>query len=237
MGAEKYEFSAVLDRHTSDICHAHDGHKYKLSEAVPGTNYPPMHPFCRCKVTTPQQTEEDIQADIDRMLNGRSIDDIERELDRLIEEKEALPESDSTLNSAEENPQKMLTVGDNGDIIKSVENYFSEAGFRGEPHIPPESIDTDSLSFSDKHIKDERHHNVSEKEAKSFINNADISVSRVLSNGSKSENYYSQEGAAYVNKVKNLITTAFRAEEYDDKTQHLIDLFNNEGDDDNGEQS
>ena len=86
-----------------------------------------MHPFCRCKVTTPQETLEDIQADIDRMLDGRSIDDIERELDRLIAEMNALPESDSTLNSAEEKLQKMLTGGDNGDIIKENEMFFSLA--------------------------------------------------------------------------------------------------------------
>ena len=47
------------------------------------------------------------QADIDRMLGDMSIEDIEQRLDMMIEEKETLPESDSTLNSAEENPLKM----------------------------------------------------------------------------------------------------------------------------------
>ena len=49
-----------------------------------------MHPFCRCKATTPMETKEDIQADIDRLLDGRSIEDIERELDRQIAEQNAL---------------------------------------------------------------------------------------------------------------------------------------------------
>ena len=51
------------------------------------------------------------------MLGDMSIEEIEQRLDMMIEEKEALPESDSTLNSAEENPQKMLTGGENGGII------------------------------------------------------------------------------------------------------------------------
>lgn len=83
-----------------------------------------MHPFCRCKVTTPQETLEDIQADIDRMLEGTSIEEIEQRLDQMIAEREALPESDSTLNlaelsanSAEENSLNLLTDGKNGDKI------------------------------------------------------------------------------------------------------------------------
>ena len=55
-----------------------------------------MHPFCRCKTTTPMETDEDVQAEIDRLLDGRSIEDIERELDRQIAEQEALPKSNST---------------------------------------------------------------------------------------------------------------------------------------------
>ena len=66
------------------------------------------------------QTDEDIQAEIDRLLDGRSIEDIERELDRQIEER------DSTLNSAEENSLKMLTGGGNGGIIEAVKEETTE---------------------------------------------------------------------------------------------------------------
>ncbi|OCZ53803.1 minor capsid protein [Dehalobacter sp. TeCB1] len=44
---EMYEYLAELDVHTSDICRALDGKKYKISNAEIGSNYPPTHPNCR----------------------------------------------------------------------------------------------------------------------------------------------------------------------------------------------
>lgn len=43
----KYKFVAVLDRRTSHICQEHDNKVYDRDKAVPGVNYPPMHPWCR----------------------------------------------------------------------------------------------------------------------------------------------------------------------------------------------
>lgn len=43
----KYKFVAVLDRRTSHICQEHDNKVYNTDEAVPGVNYPPLHPWCR----------------------------------------------------------------------------------------------------------------------------------------------------------------------------------------------
>ena len=43
----KYKFVAVLDKRTSHICQEHDNKVYNTSEAVPGVNYPPLHPWCR----------------------------------------------------------------------------------------------------------------------------------------------------------------------------------------------
>ena len=98
-----------------------------------------MHPFCRCKVTTPQETLEDIQADIDRMLEGTSIEEIEQRLDMMIAEREALPESDSTLNlaelsanSAEENQLKMLTFRSKSDTIKIEKEPDFYTGMNGK---------------------------------------------------------------------------------------------------------
>lgn len=44
---EKYKFVAVLDRRTSHICQEHDNKVYNTADAVPGVNYPPLHPWCR----------------------------------------------------------------------------------------------------------------------------------------------------------------------------------------------
>ena len=44
---EKYIFVAVLDKRTSHICQEHDNKIYDRDKAVPGVNFPPMHPWCR----------------------------------------------------------------------------------------------------------------------------------------------------------------------------------------------
>ena len=43
----KYKFVAVLDKRTSHICQQHDNKVYDTDRAVPGVNYPPLHPWCR----------------------------------------------------------------------------------------------------------------------------------------------------------------------------------------------
>ncbi len=45
--AEKYEFVAVLDLLTSEVCREMDGKVFSRKDAMPGVNMNPMHPFCR----------------------------------------------------------------------------------------------------------------------------------------------------------------------------------------------
>ena len=90
------------------------------------------------------ETKEDVQADIDRMLDGRSIEDLERELDRQIAEQNALPkptenaaeatppESYSTLNSvqesAEENIEKTVDNSEKSGIMESEDEFGYQYG-------------------------------------------------------------------------------------------------------------
>lgn len=46
-GIDRYRFIATLDSRTCECCAALDGKVFDLAKAKPGTNYPPMHPFCR----------------------------------------------------------------------------------------------------------------------------------------------------------------------------------------------
>lgn len=46
-GIERYRFVATLDSRTCECCAALDGKVFDLAKTKPGTNYPPMHPFCR----------------------------------------------------------------------------------------------------------------------------------------------------------------------------------------------
>lgn len=46
-GIERYIFVATLDAKTSEVCAELDGKSFDRKDAKPGTNYPPMHPWCR----------------------------------------------------------------------------------------------------------------------------------------------------------------------------------------------
>ena len=46
-GVEKYIYLAVLDLRTSKVCRGLDKKTFKVSDAMPGKNLPPMHPWCR----------------------------------------------------------------------------------------------------------------------------------------------------------------------------------------------
>lgn len=49
-GTQKLRFVATLDNRTSKQCQEADGNIIPVSEAVPGKNVPPLHPFCRSVV-------------------------------------------------------------------------------------------------------------------------------------------------------------------------------------------
>lgn len=47
LGIKEYEYCAILDDKTSDMCKQLDGNKFYISQAKVGVNFPPMHPNCR----------------------------------------------------------------------------------------------------------------------------------------------------------------------------------------------
>ena len=46
-GIKQFKFLATLDMRTSEICASMDGKTFDVDKAVPGTNVPPLHPWCR----------------------------------------------------------------------------------------------------------------------------------------------------------------------------------------------
>lgn len=56
----RYEYAALIDNRTSDICKELDGKIFDVDEAEPGKNYPPMHPFCRSSTLADLPTEEEL---------------------------------------------------------------------------------------------------------------------------------------------------------------------------------
>lgn len=81
---ERYEFSACLDNRTSEICSELDGKVFPVSEAQPGVNLPPMHPFCRSTTLPVLPSEEDLDREIaelgDKIGADVDFDEWERNL-------------------------------------------------------------------------------------------------------------------------------------------------------------
>lgn len=80
IGLEKYEYLATLESHTCEVCGKLDGQVLEVSKQETGTNYPPIHPYCRC-TTVPWDKwfeENDIKrwSRNDETGKGESIDDI-----------------------------------------------------------------------------------------------------------------------------------------------------------------
>lgn len=47
-GVAEYEYMTAVNERTCDTCGALDGRRFKVADAEPGVNYPPIHPNCRC---------------------------------------------------------------------------------------------------------------------------------------------------------------------------------------------
>ncbi|WP_225666807.1 minor capsid protein [Lactococcus garvieae] len=79
-GLEKYEYLATLESHTCGVCGKLDGQVMEVSKQETGTNYPPIHPYCRC-TTVPWDKwfeENDIKrwSRNEETGKGKSIDDM-----------------------------------------------------------------------------------------------------------------------------------------------------------------
>lgn len=71
-GIDWYEFLATLDYKTSEICQEMDGKHFKVKDAVPGENFPPMHPNCRSTTVCWFPGEEEKKAQTTRIAKNES---------------------------------------------------------------------------------------------------------------------------------------------------------------------
>ena len=119
-------------------------------------------------------------------------------------------------------PKKSLTEIENDDIIKEIK----ELGVKGEIQLIPTQIDLAEFSFDDKHIKKERTHNVTLKDAEYYVRNAKVSITTWKG---KFEKYISENGATYVDKENKIIRTAFSSDEFDEKRQKMLEVLRRHG--------
>lgn len=115
----------------------------------------------------------------------------------------------------------------NNEIRDKIEKTLKEKGLIKDNNIvnyPPKKIDIDSLTFDSLHAN--KKHTVTEEQAKQFISNAKISITRKL--GDKTfENYFSDKGASFVNPEINQISTAFGKEDYKSTIIDILEVVDN----------
>ena len=106
------------------------------------------------------------------------------------------------------------------DYQRAVE--IKEAGIQGDIHIPPREIpNIDTYEFDDYHANAYRKHNVTEQEARQFVNNAEVSITRW--NG-RFECFFSHDGATYVDLENSTLGTAFKSTQFDNKAKIIMGI-------------
>ena len=128
--------------------------------------------------------------------------------------------------AANKKAQKELAQKARDDKIKS---EIKAVGMKGEIELSPKKkINVSEYTFDEKHINKEREHSVSREDAERFIREADVSITRW--NG-RFVNYYSPDGAVFVDTENNNIRTAFRKEEFDDHVKKMREVLEGNGKD------
>lgn len=94
-------------------------------------------------------------------------------------------------------------------------------GVIGTVRVPPVTIDADILTFNDAHAA---RHGCTLDDAKGYVRAAKCSVTRKRWDGYRT-NYYSFEGAAYMDDESGKINTAFSKSDFDPKTKEIMEVF------------
>ena len=194
LGVDQYEILATLDRKTSDICRSMDGKVFKMFEFKAGVTAPPLHPWCR-SCTVPHI------ADLDGLRAARDDDG----------KVYYVPG-----NMKYSKWKEKFVDNSRSNVIKRA---AKENGIRGIINLKPEPVNLARYGFDDKHINKKRKHNVTKEDAQQFINNALVAFTRW--NG-QYLCFFASEGSAYIDVKNKIIRTAFKREQFDEKSLNFI---------------
>ena len=118
--------------------------------------------------------------------------------------------------------QKALAQKAKDDKIKT---EIKKTGMRGEISLRPEKLDVSGFTFDDAHINKEKEHQVTRSEAEQYVREADVAFKKW--NG-RFVNYYGPNGAVFVDTENQNIRTAFRREQYDERTRKMREVLERE---------
>lgn len=98
---------------------------------------------------------------------------------------------------------------------------IKEKGIVGTIRVPAAKINISNLSAVNDHAF---RHGCTIEDAKKYIENAKVSVVRKRWDG-LSLNFYSENGATYVEYNSHLVKTIFNSDDYDPETQSIMEVF------------
>lgn len=122
--------------------------------------------------------------------------------------------------------EKNNTEEENSDIIDNTKNELKSIVKKGVINIPPKKIDVENFDFDDEHINSERKHNVNKDEAIGYVKKSKVSITKWKG---RFENYYSKDGATFVDVENNQIKTSFKKEEFDDNAKSIMEVLKKNG--------
>ena len=124
------------------------------------------------------------------------------------------------------NSEENNTEEENSDIINNTKNELKSIVKKGVINIPPKKIDVENFDFDDEHINSERKHNVNKEEAIGYVKKSKVSITKWKG---RFENYYSKDGATFVDVENNQIKTSFKKEEFDDNAKSIMEVLKKNG--------
>lgn len=125
---ERYEYLAILDERTSDMCARLDNKTFKVSERKPGINYPPLHAFCRSTTVAvfDDEWEEKIQ-------------------DRVVSDVDS---NRMTYDEWKNNPDIILKRKKNRNFTYDQEQYKRYKSAIGKGNVPKTFADFQEMKYN-----------------------------------------------------------------------------------------
>ncbi len=172
IGIAEYKYEAVLDSVTSEICRELNGKKFKISEAVPGKNYPPMHPWCRSTTVAVIPEIPEIDKDKEAALEGWVNDEEDLDYEEWCEKHHINPKTgkkvyqgnSKSAKAAQEQPKAAIkppavpeTTTKAAIKLPAVPETTQKAatGYAVEIDVAPQPLDISDLETAAKIYRDE----------------------------------------------------------------------------------
>lgn len=147
LGEEKYQYLATLDSKTSDACQELDGKVFEVSKAVPGKNYPPMHPHCRSTTISYRPDREGTR--VARGADGKSYE-VDRNMTYKEWKKKYVDVDGGKVNDSIAKPSESKPLKTSKDLAKEYKLPTRKKGKTHEQKMAEMTAKRDAMRESNK---------------------------------------------------------------------------------------